>query len=67
MPTETPFTNPVPEPIVATAGLLLVQLPPAVASARVVVEPMQIVVVPVMGKGGVTTFTVVVEKQAPEL
>jgi len=42
-----PVTTPV-VPIVATAVLLLAQLPPVVLSDRVVVEPLQIAVVPVI-------------------
>ena len=36
-----PVTNPEVAPIVATDGLLLVQEPPDVASAKVAVEPIQ--------------------------
>ena len=47
LPAETPVTTP-PVPIVAMAVLLLLQVPPAVASERVIVEPVQTPVDPVM-------------------
>jgi hypothetical protein len=40
-PGETPVTVPVDEPMVATALLLLLQVPPEVASVNVVVAPWQ--------------------------
>src|ERR1043166_4771101 len=45
VPAATPVTIPVDEPIVATVVLLLVQIPPPVASLNVVVDPAQIPVV----------------------
>ena len=48
VPAAMPVTVPVVKPIVATKGLLLVQEPPVVISDKVVEEPAQIVVVPVM-------------------
>ena len=44
-------------PIVATLILLLLQVPPGVASAREVVPPSQILVTPVMATGGIFTVT----------
>jgi hypothetical protein len=67
VPIAMPFTIPVVEPTVATAGLPLVHVPPAVTSERVVVEPKQMFVIPVIGLGGVTTFNVVVAVHAPVL
>ena len=46
------------DPIVAIAVLLLLHVPPTVASARVVVKPGQTVVVPVIAAGN--AFTVIV-------
>ena len=51
MPADTPVTTPVDEPIVAVPVLLLLQVPPAVASAKVMVEPMFTVAVPVIAAG----------------
>ena len=51
------------EPTEATAGLLLVQAPPAVAEESVVVEPEHKAVTPVIGAGNGLTVTVVVAKQ----
>ena len=41
VPAETPVTTPVDKPTVAIAVLLLLQLPPVVESAKVIVEPSQ--------------------------
>jgi hypothetical protein len=49
--------------IVATAGVALLHVPPAVALLKVVVEPMQTLVVPVMAAGNGLTVTVVVTAQ----
>jgi hypothetical protein len=57
VPMDMPVTIPVEDPMVATPGALLLQLPPAVASARVVVEPTQVFSVPVIGAGVATTVT----------
>lgn len=46
-PTATPVTTPV-EPIVAMDGLLLLHVPPVVASARTVVYPAHTLELPVM-------------------
>jgi len=50
VPADTPVT--IPEvPVVAMPAALLLQVPPLVASLNVVVEPEQIVTVPVMAAG----------------
>ena len=61
VPPDTPVTTP-PALIVATAGVALLQVPPAVASANVVVEAWHTVVVPVIIAGNGLTVTVVVTK-----
>jgi len=48
------------EPIVAIVVLLLLQVPPTVASASVVVKPGHTVVVPVIAAGNAFTVNVVV-------
>ena len=63
VPAETPTTSPVvpvPEPIVATAVLLLVHVPPVVASLSEVVVVAQRLAVPdiAAGKGFTVTVTV---------
>jgi hypothetical protein len=50
VPTETPETTPVVETTDAIAGLLLLQVPPAVASVSADVHPTHVVVLPVMGE-----------------
>ncbi len=49
VPAATPVTIPDAEPIVATAGVLLLQVPPVVVLDNVVVAPMHVVSVPVIG------------------
>src|SRR4051812_10080658 len=51
-PTPTPATTPLDEPTVATPVLLLLHVPPGVASANVTEEPKHIDVAPVMLAGG---------------
>ena len=58
MPAVTPVTTLVELLIVATALLLLVQVPPAVTSPSVVVKPIHTLAVPVMAPG--IGFTVMV-------
>ena len=62
MPIVTPVTIPVTEPIVALP-LLLVQVPPAVASVNAVVKPKHTVKVPDMaeGKGFTVTTAVMIQ------
>lgn len=64
VPAEAPLTTPLEAPIVATAGLLLLHVPPVTALLSVVVPPTQIVVVPVIADVGLTV-SVAVEKQPP--
>jgi hypothetical protein len=59
-PGTTPVTIPVNEPTVATAILLLVQVPPPVLLVSVVVLPSHTLNVPVMGTGDGLTKIVVV-------
>ena len=62
VPIATPVTKPVPD-TVATPGLLLLHVPPAVASAKTDVEPTQRVVPPVIATGGGVTVTTIVAVQ----
>jgi hypothetical protein len=55
-----PVTTPEAEPTVATAELLVLQVPFAVASLNVVVKPTQTVAAPDMATGGAMTVIVVV-------
>jgi hypothetical protein len=50
VPADIPVTTPLAEPIVATAGVLLLHVPPVVLLANVVVAPIQVVSVPVIGE-----------------
>jgi hypothetical protein len=66
VPTATPVTTP--EVLtVATLVLSLLQVPPVVASARVVVNPAQTVAVPVMAAGPPFTVTIFVARQVAVL
>ena len=59
VPPAIPVTIPLPEPIVATTVLSLLQVPPGDASVNGVVVPEQRVVVPVIEKGnGLTVIAV---------
>ena len=60
-----PVRIPVVAPIVPTAVLLLLQVPPVLASLRVVVLPAHIGVVPIMAPGVGFTVIVVVVLQPP--
>ena len=62
LPTATPVTAPVEEPIVATVGLAEDQVPPFTVEERVVVPLEQIAVVPdiVPAEGGAVTVTVLI-------
>jgi len=60
VPAFTPVTTPVPAPIVAVVISLLLQLPPTVASVKVVFAPVQTVVEPDIAKGvGLTVISYV--------
>jgi hypothetical protein len=60
VPAVTPVTTPVAAFTLALAALLLVQVPPVVAVARVVLLPMQAVGVPVIVAGFTFIVTVLV-------
>ena len=64
VPAETPVTTPVAGFTVAIAGFPLDQLPPPVASVKVVVDPTAVVVVPPIAAGAGTTVKVIVTKLA---
>jgi hypothetical protein len=57
VPADIPITTPLAEPIVATAGVLLLHEPPVALLANVVVAPIQVVSVPVIGEEN-AAFTV---------
>ena len=65
VPFATAVTTPVDPTTVATAVLLLVHVPPPVASASVLVPGFPIKVVPVIAAGATFTVAVVVTKQLP--
>ena len=65
VPADTPITRPVDEPIVATGVMLLLQVPPVVASLSKVVAPTHTLAVPVIAGGPEVTVTVVVDIQLP--
>lgn len=67
MPAARPLTTPVPDPTDAIDALLLIQLPPEVALARVVVDPTQTLAVPVIDAGNAFTVTTRVLKQPVEV
>jgi hypothetical protein len=60
VPALMPVSRPVPASIVAFAVLLLLQVPPPVVLARLVVAPIQILKLPVMASGAALTVTSVV-------
>ena len=57
MPAAIPLTTPVPEPTVASDVLLLLHVPPVVASLKVVVEPIHTLATPVIDAGFGLTVT----------
>lgn len=63
MPVVIPLTMPVVAPIVATAGVLLIQVPPAGLLAWAIVALMHTAEGPVMGVGMVLTVIVLVVLQ----
>jgi hypothetical protein len=65
IPVETEVTIPLPKPTVATEGVPLVQLPPAVAFESAVVSPRQISKSPVIGGGAGLTVTMMKVVQPP--
>ena len=60
-----PLTTPPGVVIVATDVVMLLQVPPAVASASVMVELAQKGTLPVMAAGCIFTVTVAVDAQLP--
>ena len=62
-PAATPLTTPEPDPTEASKGLLLLQLPPVVASDKVVLCPTHTVPVPVITPGEELTVTGIVAIQ----
>ena len=63
VPAPTPVTTPEMLPIVATAELVLVQVPPVVESEREVEPPVQIVVVPLIpGRANVARDNKIADK-----
>jgi hypothetical protein len=58
VPADTPVTIPVDEPTVATRSLLLIHVPPDIALLKVVVNPVQTPLVPVMAGGLIETVAV---------
>ena len=58
LPIETPVTIPDEATMVATAGLLLVHVPPETGLTNVVLPPTHTVADPVIGKSGLTVSVV---------
>lgn len=69
IPVPTPDTIPVDSPMVATVGLLLDQIPPAVASESVMADEVHWLVGPLMGATTGTGFTLITVnvEAAPQL
>jgi len=65
LPVSVPVTMPELLPTVAITGLLLLQTPPEVASASVVVNPIQTVELPVMAGTAELTVTAMVAEHPP--
>jgi hypothetical protein len=65
---DIPVTMPVDIPTEATAGLLLLQVPPMVASSSVVVRPEHTARVPLIaaGSGSTVTTAVVIQPEPSE-
>jgi hypothetical protein len=63
LPAATPVTIPLLVPIVARVTLLLVHVPPAVASVSVVVKPTHTLAVPLIDAGSGLTVTTAVAIQ----
>jgi hypothetical protein len=59
VPAVMPVTSPVVLPIVATAGVALLHVPPPMASLSVLVAPTHIPVMPVMGAVALTVMVLV--------
>ena len=70
VPGKAPVTMPVPEPIVATEGVELVQAPPAGEDDNVVAAPIHMMhpVAPqLMGEGTGLTVKLMIEKDEPDM
>jgi hypothetical protein len=65
VPGDTPPATPVPEPIMAIAILLLLQVPPDTESVSSVVDPMPTIKVPVITDGAGFTVTRIVTMSVP--
>jgi hypothetical protein len=63
VPAATLLTTPEPSPIVATAGVLLIQVPLATACVSVVLPPTHTELAPPIGAGAGVTVTTLVEVQ----
>jgi hypothetical protein len=63
VPIDMPVTIPVANPTSATEGLLLLQVPPPVASLKVMLPPRHTVALPVTGEGNGSTIMDNVVKQ----
>ena len=63
VPNATPLTMPLTEPIVATAVLVLVQVPPGVPLPQVIVAPTHKAVGPLIAVGEVNTVMMRVDIQ----
>ena len=64
-PPVTPVTRPVVLPTLALPGLLLLQVPPVVASVSWVVKPLHTAVLPVIASGSALTVTTTDDAQPP--
>jgi hypothetical protein len=62
VPVVIPLTMPEVDPTVATEVVLLVHVPPGVASVSVIVDPAQTLVGPPMAAGVALTVTIVVAR-----
>src|ERR1700752_3196741 len=60
VPATNPVTIPVAEPTLPAVGLLLLHVPPVVASVRVVLPPTHTLAVPLITPGNAFTVTTVV-------
>jgi hypothetical protein len=65
VPADTPVTIPVEDPTVATEALLLLHVPPVVASLSDIVRPAPTVLPPLIAAGAGLMVTTRVEEQLP--
>jgi hypothetical protein len=65
VPPDMPVTVPDREPTVATPGAPLLQVPPVVASLKVIAAPAHALVIPVIGNGDCTITWIVVVSNIP--